>query len=76
MDPTPELIMDIDRDRIERARQMPPAQRMLAGGDLFDAMAQRMADGIRMQNPGADTQTVRAILRERLAIARRLESCA
>ena len=73
MQPTKELIDEIYRDRVQRARQMSPEDKFLAGARLFDRSCRIMADGIRAQFPDADERRVQEILRERLAIARRLE---
>ena len=73
MEPTAEIIEAIHRDKIEAARRMSPEEKLRAGGDLFDAVVERMRAGIRMQHPQASEEQVQVILRERLAIARRLE---
>jgi hypothetical protein len=75
MQPTKELIDAIDRERLERARQTPPAERVLAGLQLFELTSRIMADGIRSQFPEADELRVQEILRQRLALSRRLEDC-
>jgi hypothetical protein len=36
MEPTPELIDELDHEDIEQARRMTGTQRLRAGGDLFD----------------------------------------
>jgi hypothetical protein len=72
--PTRELIDQLRRDRIAAARRMTPEQRFLAGGDLYDAMVERMIAGIRAQHPDVGDDEVRAMLRERLAVARRVEN--
>ena len=74
MEPTPQLIEQLRRDKIEAAKRMTEEQRFLAGGELFDAVVERMVAGIRMQRPNAQAAQVEAMLRERLAIARRLEN--
>jgi hypothetical protein len=74
MEPTKELIDDIYRDRVRRARTMTFEQKFLAGPQLFESVCQRMRDGIRMQFPDADDQRVEEILQHRLAIHRRLET--
>jgi hypothetical protein len=53
---------------------MTDEQKLLAGGELFDAMAERMLAGIRMQHPGFSDGEALAIFRERLAAARCLEN--
>ena len=68
-----ELADDIYRERIRRARRTPMEQKIQAGGDLFEEVCQRMADGLRHENPGADEQTIQELLRRRLALLRRLE---
>jgi hypothetical protein len=73
MEPTKELIDAIYRERVERARQTPPEDKVLAGLRLFELTSRIMADGIRSQFPEADERRVQEILRERLALARQLE---
>jgi hypothetical protein len=73
MQPTKELIDQLYRERVERARQTPPGEKVRAGLQLFEFTTRIMADGIRSQFPDADEQRVQEILRERLALARRLE---
>lgn len=74
MQPTKELVDAIYWERVERARQMSPADRVLVGLQLFEFTTRIMADGIRAQFPEADEQRVQEILRERLALARKLEN--
>ena len=73
MGPSKELIDAIYRERVERARQTPPAEKLFGGARIFDRSCRIMADGIRGQFPEADERRVQQILRERLAVARRLE---
>jgi hypothetical protein len=73
MQPTKELIDELYRERVERARKMSPEDKLLAGARLFDRSCRIMADGIRDEFPDADEQRVKEILRERLALARRFE---
>ena len=72
MEPTRELIDELYRERVLRARRTPPERKLLAGGELFDAACERMAAGLRAENPGADEATIRALLRRRLDLLRRL----
>ena len=74
MEPTPELIDALRRDKIDAARRMSAEQKFLAGGDLFDAVVQRILAGIHMQHPNVSGEDAMAMLRQRLAIARRLEN--
>ena len=73
MDPIKQWAEEICRDRVRRARQMSVAERILDGPRLFDMACGVMRDGIRAQVPGADAIRVEEIVRERLAIARRLD---
>jgi hypothetical protein len=74
MEPSPELIAQLHREDIEQARRMTPEQKLLAGGELFDEMVERMTSGIRTQFPGFSTEEVRRELRRRLQINERLEN--
>ena len=73
MEPTKELRDALFRERVLRARQTPPGEKLLDGPRLFDLSCRIMMDGIRDENPGADEQTVRRILEQRLNLLRRLE---
>ena len=73
MQPTKELIDELYRERVLRARAMSPQDKLLAGPRLFDFACRVTADGIRARFPEADEEEVQKILRERLALARRLE---
>lgn len=73
MEPTREQIDELFWERIRRARQTPPEQKLLEGARLFDLCCRIMADGIRNEHPEADEARVREILAERVALVRRLE---
>jgi hypothetical protein len=73
MEPTQELIDDIYRERVLRARRMSPEEKILAGPQLFDYACRITRDGIRDQNPGATDEQVETILLQRLALRQRLE---
>jgi len=75
MEPSKELVDDIYRERVLRARRTPPEEKLLDGARLFDLSCRIMMDGIRDQFPDADEQKVREILSQRLALLRRLEHC-
>jgi len=68
----PETLLEF-WDRVEQARAMPPEEKLLAGARLFDLTSKIMAEGIRREFPEADESRVQEILRDRLALARRLE---
>lgn len=73
MEPTQEFSDAIYRERILRARAMSPDDKLFAGPRIFERVCRIMADGIRSDFPDATPDEVRQILRQRLAIARRLE---
>jgi hypothetical protein len=73
MEPIKELAEAIYRERVLRARRTPIEQKLLAGAELFEWACQVTCDGIRDQNPGIDQSEVQRILRDRLAMVRRLE---
>ncbi len=73
MQPSKELISTLRREEVERARQCPPVEKLLAGPRLFEQVCRVMADGVRHQFPDADDAEVERIVGQRLALARRLE---
>jgi hypothetical protein len=75
MEPTRELIDELYRERVLRARRTPPEEKILSGAELFEEACERMAVGIRMDYPDADEAQVRAILARRLALRERMEGC-
>jgi hypothetical protein len=74
VEPTRELIDELYRERVLRARRTPIEEKILAGPRLFDEACQRMEAGIRSLHPEADDEAVRAMLRRRLEIGHRLDS--
>ena len=72
MEPTKELLDAIYRERIVRARETPPEEKLLDGPRLFDLSCRIMLDGIRDQFPDADEKQVQEILTKRLELLRRL----
>lgn len=74
MDDIQALAAAIERDRIERARRMSPEEKFFAGVQLFEHSCRLMADGVRHQFPEADEAQVAAIVRQRLDLARWLET--
>jgi hypothetical protein len=73
MEPTPQLLAQLDREDIEQARRMTPAQKFRAGGDLFDEACRWTLAGIRHQYPGISDQAALDELRRRLALDRQAE---
>ena len=74
MEPTSELLDRLFLDKVEQARRMSDEEKLMAGPRLFDRVCRVMVDGIRDQFPDATEEQVQQILRDRLAIAKRLES--
>lgn len=62
------------REQIERARRMTSDERFREGLALCDRTFRLMRDGIGHQYPQATPDDVLRILRERLAIIRRIEA--
>jgi len=65
---------DFEREQIEEARAMSPGMKLFLGPQIFDRTVQFMMAGVRSQFSEADESRVQEIVRERLALARRLEN--
>ncbi len=63
----------IYQERVIRARQASPEDKILAGQRLFESACAITLAGIRDQHPGITEEQCRQILRERLAWRRRRE---
>jgi hypothetical protein len=63
MEPSPELIAAVYRDKVLAARAMSAEQKLLAGAELFDYASQITMCGIRKRNPAASPSEVIQILR-------------
>lgn len=61
------------QEEVTRAREMPPADKLLEGPRLFERACRLMVEGIRHQHPELDDDGVRALLQARLRLVRRLE---
>ena len=72
MRPTQELIDEIYLSKVRAARAMSPEDKLLAGPRLFERSCRIMLDGLRHENPDADEPRLWELLRERLALLRRL----
>jgi Rv0078B-related antitoxin len=73
MAPTQELIDAIYRSKVLRARAMSPEEKVSDSLRLFEMGCEITKAGIRAQHPDADEVEVLRILKDRLALARRLE---
>jgi hypothetical protein len=73
MEPTRELIDEIYRERVLRARRTPPEEKILEGPRLFEMACRITMEGIREQHPEASDAEVREILERRLDLRDRLD---
>ena len=73
MQPNPQLVDELYRDRVRRARAMTAEEKFVAGPDLFEYACEITLAGIREQHPHSDETEVRRILADRLALRRKLE---
>ena len=73
MEPSPELVKRVHNDKVAAARRQTPASKFMAGPELFDYACSISMAGIRSQNPEYNDEQVRAELRRRLEIGRRIE---
>ena len=67
------LAEELYRERVLRARRTPPEEKLLAGQRLFEAACEITLAGIRHQFPEASEEECREILRQRLALRKRME---
>ena len=74
MQPSRELIDELEREKVADARRQSVAEKLLLGGDLFDSACAVTLSGIRAQYPGITEQDALQILRQRLELARQLET--
>jgi hypothetical protein len=58
VEPSKEVIDQLYRERVLRARAMPPEEKLVMGLRLFDRSCRIMADGIRGEFPGAGEDRV------------------
>jgi hypothetical protein len=65
---------DLDRETVAAGRRTAPAEKFCAGLRLFDRTTRIMAAGVRHEQPHADDDTVLRMVRERLRLARALET--
>ena len=65
---------DLYMEDVRRARNTPIARKIFAGIELFDLACAFTKAGIRADHPDADEARVLELLRDRLALGRRLEN--
>ena len=63
----------IYRERVLRARRTPPEERIMEGPRLFDYACAITLAGLRSENPKATEAELHQLLRQRLALAEKLE---
>lgn len=73
MKPTQLMIDEIYREKVERARRMSLARRVEVGAELSDLGRQMMRETILAAEPAATEEQIRRIMRERIALSRRLD---
>ena len=74
MEPTQELIDELYRDKVLRAREQPIEDKIFDGIELFDFACEISRAGIRMQNPDFSEEQVEKELRRRLDLGRQFEN--
>jgi hypothetical protein len=68
------LADELYRERVLRARRVPPEERILQGPELFDYACSVSLAGLREEMPTATEAELRQGLRRRLAIGRLLQN--
>jgi hypothetical protein len=63
MEPIPELLSELYRERVLRARRMSPDHKVRLGFEMFEQGCQWMADQVRRHFPEATEEQVRGIVR-------------
>lgn len=73
MGPSQELIDDIYRARVRRAREMTPEEKFLAGPRLFEEACDQLRAAIRLFCPYADEQALQEMVFHTLDFIRQRE---
>jgi len=73
VEPTPELIDAIYREKVLRSRRMTPSERLEASLELSDIGIQMMRDSVRHQHPGASESEITARVNDRIERSRKLD---
>jgi len=73
MKPTQELVDSIYREKVLRARQTPPEEKLFSGSDLFEFAKSISMAGIYHQNPGITAEEAEKIFAWRLARCKQVE---
>lgn len=67
MEPTDQLLAQLDAEDLEQARRMTPAEKFRAGVDLFDEACRWTLAGIRHDHAGISGEDALKELRRRVA---------
>ncbi|MES2995727.1 MAG: hypothetical protein V4733_02855 [Verrucomicrobiota bacterium] len=70
----PETVDAIWLAKVRQARAMTEEERVLAGPRLFAGVCERMKEGLRDDNPGADESEIHCLLLKRLKLLEKLET--
>lgn len=73
MEPTSELVDALFAEKVRRARRTPISEKLAAGPRLFAHACETMRAGIRARKPNATPAEVELLLKDRLALSRKLE---
>ena len=73
MEPTEQLLAQLDIEDMQQAQRMTGSQKLCAGGDLFDDACRWTLAGIRAQFPGISASAALDELRRRIALDEALE---
>jgi len=68
MEPSEQLIDEIYREKVIRARNMSPGEKILAGPELFDLACEWARAGIRQQHPEAGEPQLLQLLEDRIQL--------
>ena len=69
-----QAMMDaIFREKVRRAREISPSEKLFSGLELFEEVEARMRAGVRQEFPGASEEEVERRLRQRFARLRQIE---
>lgn len=69
-----QAMMDaIFREKVRRAREISPSEKLFSGLELFEEVEERMRGGVRQEFPDASEEEVERRLQQRFARLRQIE---
>lgn len=68
------MIDELYRQEVLDARRMSPEQKLILGERLFRWACAITLEGIRFQNPGVTEEDCQRLLRERIALGKKMET--